>query len=253
MYRSIPRHRHGNGDWEMHYISGGIGKIEIEGNTFAVKKGDCFFVGPQIEHMQISDRREPMQEETVYFHFGEEVSFSEQKYICCENAEVSVGSIFERIFQEMEDKKNGYISYVGLLLEQLLLELVRCCEKQAGFSSCTDTITMIDTGQMQDYLVEKAFLYDYADLSLEGLAAKVGLSARQMQRHLKECYNSTFVEMRRQARMEAAKLLLVHTDQSVYEIAAEVGYSTAEHFSAVFSAQTGCSPRTYRKKQQQLP
>lgn len=47
-------------------------------------------------------------------------------------------------------------------------------------------------------------------------------------------------------RMERAKELLVKTEKNIGAIAAEVGYKNAQHFSTVFSKQTGVTPTNYR-------
>jgi YesN/AraC family two-component response regulator len=49
-------------------------------------------------------------------------------------------------------------------------------------------------------------------------------------------------------RNQKAKELLLLTDVSITEIAAEVGYDDVGYFSRVFREITGCSPRDYRQQ-----
>ena len=53
--------------------------------------------------------------------------------------------------------------------------------------------------------------------------------------------------------MSAAALFLTQTDWQITRIADEVGYSSAEHFTAAFTRHQGQSPRQYRLSQGGLP
>ncbi|MBP5166766.1 MAG: helix-turn-helix transcriptional regulator, partial [Oscillospiraceae bacterium] len=50
-------------------------------------------------------------------------------------------------------------------------------------------------------------------------------------------------------RMERAAALLRETDESVGEIAAEIGYSNAGRFSELFKREYGDTPLQYRMRQ----
>ena len=99
----------------------------------------------------------------------------------------------------------------------------------------------------REFLVELAFLYDFAVISLNDLSDRIGLSCRQTQRFLRDNYGKNFQEMRKDARISAAEMLLSCTQENISDIAEIVGYSTAEHFAAAFRKYTGKTPREYRK------
>jgi AraC-like DNA-binding protein len=48
-------------------------------------------------------------------------------------------------------------------------------------------------------------------------------------------------------RMEKAQYLLRHTNVSLKEVAAKLGYSHVRHLSAAFKSSTGMSPSQYRE------
>ena len=48
-------------------------------------------------------------------------------------------------------------------------------------------------------------------------------------------------------RVEDAKVLLMQTNQSVTDIAEELGFGSIRTFNRVFLEKTGMSPREYRK------
>ena len=48
-------------------------------------------------------------------------------------------------------------------------------------------------------------------------------------------------------RISEAKVLLINTDKSIYEIGKETGYNDANYFGIVFKKYEGISPGEYRK------
>ncbi len=87
------------------------------------------------------------------------------------------------------------------------------------------------------------------DLSVADIASAEGLSARYIQR-LFEGQDRSFSDYVRHRRLEQCRLDLVnpqHADRSIAEIGFRWGFSDQAHFSRVFSAAYGISPRDYRK------
>lgn len=83
-------------------------------------------------------------------------------------------------------------------------------------------------------------------LPIEELAASVGLSRRQLERLFMGETKSSPALVYRRVRMERAKQLLVKTKASLIEIALEVGFENASHFSRAFSQTFGKSPTKVR-------
>jgi AraC-like DNA-binding protein len=81
--------------------------------------------------------------------------------------------------------------------------------------------------------------------SLADLGASLGLSARSLQRRLREAGTSFRAEQER-ARLAAAQRLLLDTDDKVATIAAEVGASSESNFISFFRRLTGTSPAAWR-------
>jgi len=78
------------------------------------------------------------------------------------------------------------------------------------------------------------------------LAASVGLSRRQLERLFMGETKSSPALVYRRVRMERAKQLLMRTKSSLIEIALEVGFENASHFSRAFSQTFGQSPTKLR-------
>lgn len=106
--------------------------------------------------------------------------------------------------------------------------------------------------------VESDFYSKFADivaarlsdssLSVDEIAAKIGLSQSQLTRKIKALTNYTPVEIIRTMRLRRAKTLLNGTEKTVSEIAFEVGFSSLAYFSKCYKDAFGVSPSEIRGK-----
>ncbi len=96
--------------------------------------------------------------------------------------------------------------------------------------------------QCQD-LIEARYRY----LDVPTLARLVGLSPRSVRRRFHAALGTSPQDYLRRTRVEAARLRLERTDQSVSEVMHHVGYTDRKTFAAAFQHFTGLSPAAYRR------
>ena len=85
-------------------------------------------------------------------------------------------------------------------------------------------------------------------LSIPKLAASVGLSRRQLERLFREETKNSPALVYLRVRLERAKRLLMQTKAPMIEIAIEVGFENASHFSKVFHRTFGQPPSKFRSE-----
>lgn len=85
-----------------------------------------------------------------------------------------------------------------------------------------------------------------ADLSIEQIAAELGLGHSQFYRKIKSLTNYTPVELMRQLRLKRARFLLTTTSRSISEIAYEVGFSSPAYFTKCYRSAFGETPTALR-------
>ena len=99
--------------------------------------------------------------------------------------------------------------------------------------------------------VAKAFLYIkkmYSrNISLEDVAALVGISPFYLSRLLKQELNETFVEILTKVRVAEALALLRDSGKTIRQIGEAVGYSNTTYFYKVFKKQTGMTVGEVRR------
>ena len=84
---------------------------------------------------------------------------------------------------------------------------------------------------------------------IETMAEVAGLSVRALQRRLAQ-HGLTHFEIVDQARYQAATNLLADPDIRITEIALDLGYANANHFTRAFKRWAGVTPSEYRKHQE---
>lgn len=252
--RTIPSHSHGNGCYEIHYIPNGYGKLEAQGDFYEIGPNTLYVTGPRIKHAQTPILDNPMQEYCIYLkvhklqkkitHSPVMDSFLSTFFWFGYDSQ-GISLIMKQLFDELEHCRTGYLQQVELLLSQLIISLVRNYEqsKPARIQSLSRNLS-----DSKSVIIEEYFLYEYNQLSLERLADRLKLSARQTQRLLQEYYGKTFQQKKAEARMSAAAILLGENFRSITSISSALGYSSPEHFSNDFKKYYGVSPRSFREK-----
>lgn len=85
------------------------------------------------------------------------------------------------------------------------------------------------------------------DISLQEVAEYANLSVGYLSNYFKTEAGMSFVEYITYRRMERAKELLVSTNDKVYHIAEQVGYTNSQYFTTLFKKQVGVTPAEYRQ------
>lgn len=82
--------------------------------------------------------------------------------------------------------------------------------------------------------------------NIEQLAEEFGISSRSIRKYFETALGMSCTEYITMLRMEKAKEMLWNTRKNITDIAVDVGYSSSQYFSNVFSAYTGMSPGKFR-------
>lgn len=97
--------------------------------------------------------------------------------------------------------------------------------------------------------VEKEIQEHYAEnLTLKDLSEKYYINTAYLGQVFRKKYGQSFRDYLNGIRIEQAAVLLMHTDQKIYQIAENVGYHDIDYFVNRFIAAKGCTPAKYRKQ-----
>ena len=252
--QELPLHNHGSDCYEIHYLSGGYGKLCAAGKEYDIGPNTLFTTGPHVMHAQQPDPKDPMKEFCIYLKViaparPKDVSPLVQTF--CRTAfwigqdTQGIHGLMKMLFSELEHTWIGYQEQIRLLLSQILIAVIRNYAQQHDRRQQSARTLQID---QKSLLIEEYFLYEYQHLSLDELACRLFLSPRQTQRLLREYYGKTFHEKKQEARMAAACSLLENSSRSISAIAEALGYSSPEQFSVAFRKQYQITPSEYRNR-----
>lgn len=253
---SVPAHNHGDFCYELHYVSQGYGIVRINNIAYEISPHTLYITGPHVEHEQIPFPSDPMVEYSVFFTVkkltGNESFFEFFLPLPVENSYwythdgSKIYPIFQRIFEEMNAQNTGYLFQISALLQQCIITAMRVMQKK-HLNSDKNT-KPADLSHRRVFMIDKAFLYEYKDLTLTKLSEDLGISPRQTERFLKKYYTKSFQQKLLDARMSAASILLQRQELSIINIAEQVGYSSLESFTKAFRQYHQVTPRKFRQE-----
>ena len=84
-------------------------------------------------------------------------------------------------------------------------------------------------------------------LPVPELAARIGISQRQLERYFKRSMGCTVVQFGQLLRLQHARVLLIATQLGIHEIAVASGFNTLSHFAHAFKKCFGKRPSEYRE------
>lgn len=263
--KSISAHYHGNGCYEIHYISSGKGWARIDDTLYEITPGTLYITGPYVNHSQTSDPENPMMEYSLYFKFSDQksddsdLSFNspetETVFTAFMNYPFWIGQDSQSLqpqlqyfLDELAQCRFGVELRSKAILLQILVSIVRNYQDISRPVSGLNALSA-SAEQQTPVIIERYFLTEYHDLSLDELCSRLHLSPRQTERLLQKLYGKNFSQKKAESRMSTAVTLLTETNLSIAQIAEELGYASAPYFSSAFRSYFKVSPVTYRKQQ----
>ena len=155
-----------------------------------------------------------------------------------------IAVVFDDIQKEYHQQNVGSERMVRSDLERMLIQMVRLYNQE---NQQTDSRT-----RQKQQIINQSIAYmkeHYAEsISCELLSSQSYLSTSYFNRIFREVTGSTVIKMLQKVRMEAACNLLENTEDTINEVAANVGYSDMKCFYKIFHKQNGCTPNEYRDR-----
>jgi len=101
-----------------------------------------------------------------------------------------------------------------------------------------------------DSLITAKEVFLDPDLTLDRLARKAGIPARQISISINQVYGRNVSQVINEYRIERAKQLLISTDKPITQIYFDSGFQTKSNFNREFTRVTEQTPSAFRRSQQ---
>lgn len=135
----------------------------------------------------------------------------------------------------------------SLAIEGLMLEVVASLARQHTAHSLRRQPRWLD--QAKDILHAEF----HNRVSLAGVAATVGIHPVQLARVFRKSFGCTPGDYVRELRIDFARRELSGSNKPIVDIALAAGFAHQAHFSRVFKAQTGLTPKEFRAAHRLCP
>jgi AraC family transcriptional regulator len=137
--------------------------------------------------------------------------------------------------------------------EMIMLFCAHLTRTYQDFTQPPEVVTGGLAVWQQDRAIELLSEHLDGDLALANLAKECGLSPGRFMRAFKKSFGVPVRRYLLHKRLEAAKSLLLHSNQSLLTIALEVGFSDQPAFNRSFREIVGTSPGQWRRAHSPMP
>jgi len=150
--------------------------------------------------------------------------------------------LFDGLLQEYKNEKQLWEQKMLLLIAEIYIEISR---QYASKELNPGSLIYLTKFQEFEKLVDEQF---EQLKSPKEYAAYLNITERHLNRICKSCMNKTTTDIISDRVVLEAKRLLVNTDLSVSEIAAELGYFDNSYFTRLFKLKCKETPVVFRKQ-----
>jgi len=250
---------HDHSFFEIQYTNRGKGRFFINKEPHEVSTGDMLLIHPSEWHYQTP---RDVSAETAQYRIRFTVkpptdraatqlkkNYAElnellQSIRILKDEDLTLLKTLRSIAQELNERRDGYLSYLQPLCCILLIELIRL----SGLE--TKDLLLSEEPKYSGYWrdrVENFLRLRYMDnIKLQDLADSIQLSTRQASRLIMREFGVNYITKLNEIRLNQAKFLLEHSDRSVHQISADCGFQNYTYFATCFKRATGMTPNEFR-------
>lgn len=242
---------------ELAFVLSGKGRYRVAETIYDTCQGDLIILNPKVKHQALIIDENPTPSTEFFVAFSDIwVQGEPENVLPLPNSGGCVlhttGQLYQRMFKlcasmEAENAANrqGHYEMMKAYLMQMLLFLLR-----EHFEPVTPNSTYMFKALNRKNVVEQVLTYfeDHYNekISLDQIAENMYLSPFYISKIFKSETGDTPINHLIHIRLKKARELL-EAGGSIQEVAAEVGYDDAYHFSKLFKKYYGVAPSIVKK------
>ncbi|WNR45686.1 helix-turn-helix transcriptional regulator [Paenibacillus roseipurpureus] len=262
-YRTIPLEQpllHSHNGYEIYLVVGGSGHYLVGDRLFPLHAGSLTIIHPKVLHR-------PYHGRSLEFHryvLSLDESYLERLHDMFHVSDLSIArllaeghadashyfltpqqlhvmqTILAELTQYLAARDSLYELAVLRGISAFFLELLPLQKDAASQAIKRDDPQLI--GDVLAYLIG----HYQENILIEDLVLRFPVSRSQLFTLFKETTGTTIGQFLTEYRLNAAKRLLMESDQTVTDIASATGFGDISHFFHVFKKETGLTPKQYR-------
>ncbi|MCD8362416.1 MAG: AraC family transcriptional regulator [Lachnospiraceae bacterium] len=253
---------HWHEDVQFYLVTHGAIRVYVDHRSYVVPEGDGFFVNSNQLHMV----RPEGQPDSSYIcvdadahliagFWGSVINLRYVQpylrnpllpWLMLEKKTVwqkEILDMVQEIYVADTSKAFGYEMDIVILVKRMWIQLIR----NFDFSSGSAAPSAVSSEHVQ-HIIEYIRKNCAGALTIEQISKAVGLSGSECCRCFKKATGSTIFSYVQTCRLASAVELLLHSEDSISQIAYETGFCSTSYFIEVFRKQMGTTPLKYRKE-----
>ncbi|MBR1640072.1 MAG: helix-turn-helix domain-containing protein [Treponema sp.] len=257
-YTCLKLHEHDY--FEINYVVNGECLFYFEKESRKMSKGEFFIISPKSKHDVV------IEDESIVFTISIRKSTFNATFFSLLSRQDLLSNFFRTILQNQDrpnylvfnTEENALLKHNArlLVLESYTQDVYSnsCCINYLNlmFTSIlrnySKTIQMYDYHQGSDFSrVLQYIQYNYRTLTLSSLADFFNYTEPYLCTLIKQNTGYNYSDLIKEFKLNESEKLLANTDLRISEIAEQVGYNSADHFSKMFKEKNQISPVEYRK------
>ncbi|AZN40359.1 AraC family transcriptional regulator [Paenibacillus albus] len=164
------------------------------------------------------------------------------------SAQTQIEFLMRDMLQEYEGNEPWRLTILAARLKELLSRFDRERRKHAPIDMELAGVAATPRKGASVWPIIRYIHRSYQEnLTLSDLSQRFGMSVSRISEVIKETTGQTFVHFVHDLRLRHASSLLVSTDNSVVDVALEVGFGSYKTFARIFRERKGMVPLAYRK------
>lgn len=256
---------HDHAGYEMHIIASGKGQIITDEKTFNFSKNTAVLIPPRTNHKIIVDPADDLVDLTLSFkykkisdsrHPDREKLYDTFQRLMPENNHTIIfkgkyyGDFLKKFINENDPDSTLFAISIKNMLRDIYIHILKELQgtvKNSVPSAFKDASAAI-ISDVSIFKNIEDYIHTFSpDCCLDGLAERLKMSRRNVQRLMMKLYGKSFTKKLAEIRLLEAKTQIEKSDKSLSEIAHAVGYNQYASFHKAFIAYYGISPSEYRK------
>lgn len=256
---------HSHNYFEINFVVQGQGKFIFEDEERTMREGELCVIAPFSKHDFL------IEDESTVFTICIRQSTFDTTFFSLMSQKDLLPYFFRTILQG--NKHPNYLMFFtkdNRLLKNYIRSMMiesnqtdmygnTCCISYinlffaAILRSYSQTLRFYNYQMGTDFsLVLQYIQHNYRTLTLSSLAELFHYSEPHLCTLIRQNTGFTFTELIKKLRLADATNYLLNTNLKISEIADQIGYNSADHFSRVFRASFRISPQEYRKQHQDM-
>ncbi|MCT4648278.1 MAG: AraC family transcriptional regulator [Carboxylicivirga sp.] len=247
----VEAHRHDF--YHILYVKDGCGEHSIDFKTYEIKPDSIFFTSPgQVHSLEIDNDVDGyvISFDSGFFMLNNSVqnlvdypffhSINNDPVLYLSESNAPLQDVLDEMFKEFNAEEKGRVNILRALMEILLIRSSRMYTRPS-----IDDTPMHMSVQLRklDALIDQHFkkfklLNDYADMMY--------ISPKHLNSISKKGLNKTVTNLIHERTLIEAKRLLLFTDNTISEIAYELGFADKSYFMRFFKKHTEMTADAYR-------